>query len=202
MTETPARPGLLLIICGPSGVGKQTILSGLADKWHFRFAVSATTRPPRPGEKNGVDYHFLERDEFDSWVAEERFLEWERYDGHRYGTPASEVDRHLAQGENVVLDVEAKGARRIMRLRPEAVAVFLEPPSPEELENRLRGRGDMTGEVIASRMAAAAEQMAIGREMPHQVTNRRVDDAVDEILAILEETDGGRQRRDNDRTPH
>lgn len=202
MTEAPARPGLLLIICGPSGVGKQTILSGLAEKWPFRFAVSATTRPPRPGEKNGVDYFFLERDEFDSWVAEERFLEWERYDGHRYGTPASEVDGHLGRGENVVLDVEAKGARRIMRLRPEAVAVFLQPPSPEELENRLRGRGDMTGEVIASRMAAAAEQMAIGREMPFQVTNRRVDDAVDEILAILEATDGGRQRRDNDRTSH
>lgn len=186
MTEAPARPGLLLIISGPSGVGKQTILTALADKWPFRFATSATTRPPRPGEEEGEDYFFLDQDEFHSWVEEGRFLEWERYAGHRYGTPVSEVDRHLEQGRNVVLDVEAKGARRIMELRPEAVAVFLSPPSKEELENRLRGRGDMTGEAIASRMAAADEQMEIGRDFPYQVVNRRVDAAVDEILAILE----------------
>lgn len=185
MTEAPARPGLLLIICGPSGVGKQTILASLAGKWPFQFAVSATTRPPRPGEKDGEDYFFLERDEFHSWAEEGRFLEWERYDGHCYGTPVSEVDQHLEQGRNVVLDVEAKGARRIMERRPEAVTVFLQPPSKEELENRLRGRGDMTGEAIASRMAAADEQLKIGRDFPHQVVNRRVDATVDEILAIL-----------------
>lgn len=182
-----ARPGLLVIICGPSGVGKQTILSALGDKWPFRFAASATTRPPRRGEKDGEHYFFLTEDEFDSWAERGLLLEWERYAGHRYGTPASEVDRHLARGENVVLDVEAKGARRIMKRRPEAVAVFLTPPSLEELERRLRGRGDMTPEAIASRMGAAAEQMRIGGGIPHQVVNRRVNDAVDEILAILEE---------------
>ena len=186
MTER-ARPGLLAIICGPSGVGKQTVLAALEGKWPFRFAVSATTRPPRPGEKDGEHYFFLTEEEFDSWAERGLLLEWERYAGRRYGTPVAEVDERLARGENVVLDIEAKGARRIMELRPEAVAVFLEPPSLEELERRLRGRGDMTPEAVASRMAAAAEQMEIGRGFPHPVMNERVDDAVDEILAILEE---------------
>lgn len=188
MTEvanSAAGRGLLAIICGPSGVGKQTILSGLAGRWPHRFAVSATTRPPRPGEVNGEHYFFLDEAEFEAWTREGKLLEWERYAGHRYGTPVSEVEGHLTQGRNVVLDVEAKGAQRIREEYPEATAIFLKPPTMEELENRLRGRGDMTEEVIASRMAAAAEQIRIGEGFPHQVINDRVDDAVLEILAII-----------------
>ncbi len=188
MTEVAnvaAGRGRLAIICGPSGVGKQTILSGLAGRWPHRFAVSATTRPPRPGEVDGEHYFFLDEAEFEAWAREGKLLEWERYAGHRYGTPVSEVEGHLTQGRNVVLDVEAKGAQRIREKYPEATAIFLKPPTMEELENRLRGRGDMTEEVIASRMAAAAEQIRIGEGFPHQVINDRVDDAVREILAIL-----------------
>ena len=185
MANSAAGRGLLAIICGPSGVGKQTILSGLAGRWPHRFAVSATTRPPRPGEVNGEHYFFLDEAEFEAWTREGKLLEWERYAGHRYGTPVSEVEGHLTQGRNVVLDVEAKGAQRIREEYPEATAIFLKPPTMEELENRLRGRGDMTEEVIASRMAAAAEQIRIGEGFPHQVINDRVDDAVLEILAII-----------------
>lgn len=186
MADPAAGRGRLAIICGPSGVGKQTILSGLAGRWPFRFAVSATTRPPRPGEVDGEHYFFLDEAEFATWAEQGRLLEWERYAGHCYGTPVAEVEGHLARGRNVVLDVEAKGARRIMEKYPQATAVFLQPPSMEELENRLRGRGDMTEEVIASRMEAAAEQMRIGEDFPHHVINDRVEDAVREILAILE----------------
>lgn len=190
VADPAAGRGRLAIICGPSGVGKQTILSGLAGHWPHRFAVSATTRPPRPGEVDGEHYFFLDEAEFEAWAREGKLLEWERYAGHRYGTPLSEVEGHLAQGRNVVLDVEAKGARRIMEKYPEAAVIFLQPPTMEELENRLRGRGDMTEEVIASRMAAAAEQIRIGKGFPYQVINDRVDDAVRKILAILEPETG------------
>lgn len=186
MADAAASRGRLAIICGPSGVGKQTILAGLADRWPFRFAVSATTRPPRPGEADGEHYFFLDEAEFAAWAEQGRLLEWERYAGHCYGTPVAEVEGHLTRGRNVVLDVEAKGARRIMDEYPQATAVFLQPPSMEELENRLRGRGDMTEEAIAARMEVAAEQMRIGESFPHHVVNHRAGDAVREIAAILE----------------
>jgi guanylate kinase len=177
----------VFVITGPSGVGKGTLIRSLFDRVpELGLAVSATTRLPRPGEQNGVAYHFLSRDEFDRRVGAGDFVEWAEYSGNRYGTLRSELDRHLETGVPVVLEIELQGARQVREEMPEAVQVFIAPPSSETLRTRLVGRGTDNAEQVRRRLETADAELAAQPEFTHVVVNDRLDDAVDELVAIVQ----------------
>ena len=145
--------GKTFIITGPSGVGKSTILSALMEKRkNLYFSVSATTRDPRPGEEDGVHYHFINRDTFQEWIERDEFLEHAEFVGNCYGTPKRFVDEAMERGEDVILDIEVQGAMQVSEKRPETVRIFIAPPSWEELERRLTGRGTDSPEKIQKRL--------------------------------------------------
>jgi len=174
------------VITGPSGVGKGTLIRGLLERVpKLALSVSATTRPPRPGEVDGVDYHFLSADEFERRVAAGEFVEHARYSGHRYGTLRSELERQLAAGVPVVLEIEVQGARQVRAAIPDAVAVFIAPPSREALRARLVGRGTDTPEQVRERLLLAERELAAQPEFAHVVVNDRLEDAVSELVAIV-----------------
>jgi guanylate kinase len=180
------RRGTLLVVSGPSGAGKTSVVHALVKRAPFHFSVSWTTRAQRTGEISGVDYVFVDRSEFEECIREGGFLEWAEYSGHLYGTPRREVLAHLRDGENVLLDIENEGAGQVKRAYPEAVLIFILPPSMEELEQRLRGRGDTSDADIGRRLAVAEEQMAQARRnYDFLVTNAEVGAAADEIVSIL-----------------
>jgi len=182
----PATRGTLLVISGPSGVGKSTIVEALKERRPFEFSVSVTTRAARQGEVDGVDYRFVDEEAFDGLVAGHELLEWARYGGNRYGTPAAALVAHLESGRDVLLDIENWGARQVKESYPEAVTVFIVPPTMEELERRLKGRGDTNPTAIVQRLAAAAEQIADASEhYDAVVVGDRVERATDEIMRIL-----------------
>ena len=147
--------------------------------------MSATTRPPRPGERDGADYYFLSDDEFDRRLRTGDFVEHARYSGHRYGTLRSELDRRAAAGVPVVLEIEVQGARQIRRTMPEAVRIFIAPPSEEALRNRLVGRGTDDPEQVEARLRTAHEELAAQGEFPHVVINDRLDDAVEALEEVV-----------------
>lgn len=187
MTETEKKPsGMLIVLSAPSGTGKSTVLAKLlAQRPDIHFSVSMTTRSPREGEVDGVDYHFVERAEFEKAIEEDGFLEFAQYAGNYYGTSRKTVREHLDRGENVLLEIEVQGAANVIKKCPEAVTIFLAPPSLEELERRLRGRGTDPEEVIRRRLDIARSEL---REIPHYrylIINDTVDHAVDEILSVL-----------------
>ena len=156
--------GKTFIITGPSGVGKSTILSALMEKRkNLYFSVSATTRDPRPGEEDGVHYHFINRDTFQEWIDRDEFLEHAEFVGNCYGTPKRFVDEAMDRGEDVILDIEVQGAMQISAKRPEVIRVFIAPPSWEELERRLTGRGTDSPEKIQKRLQRAREDADAAR---------------------------------------
>jgi len=174
------------VITGPSGVGKTSVVAGLAERMPFHFSVSMTTRPARPGEVSGVDYHFVDRNRFLAARDAGELLEWAEYSDHLYGTPRAPVERALVAGEDVLLDIEVLGAEQVKEAFPEAELVFLEPPSLEALEARLRGRGDTDEEQIAQRLALAQWQMDRARGLfDHFVVNDDLARAIDEVAGIL-----------------
>jgi guanylate kinase len=176
----------VFVITGPSGVGKGTLIRSLFDRLpELGLSVSATTRPPRPGEQDGRAYHFLDRDEFDRRVAAGDFVEWAEYSGNRYGTLRSELNRHIEAGVPVVLEIEVQGARQVREKMPEAVQVFIAPPSGEALRARLVGRGTDTAEQVQRRLETAAAELAAQPEFQHVVVNDRLEDAVDALEAIV-----------------
>jgi guanylate kinase len=178
--------GRLFVITGPSGVGKGTLIRRLLDRMpELELSVSATTRPPRPGERDGADYHFLSEEEFDRMVRDGRLLEHATYSGNRYGTPRSEVEPRLAAGRSVVLEIEVQGARQIREAMPEAVQVFIAPPSPAALRQRLEGRGTDRPEAIARRLAAAEDELAARTEFGHVILNDDLDRASEELVALV-----------------
>ncbi len=178
--------GRLVIVSGPSGVGKNTIVRALAAHRSFHFSVSATTRPARPAETEGVDYHFVDASRFEAMIQEGELLEWAEFAGHRYGTPFHQVLKPIEAGEDVVLDVEVSGALQVMDGYPEAVSIFMMPPSLAELEARMRGRRDMSEQQIATRLAIARDQMPVGRaRFRHVVVNEDLDETVAAIMEIL-----------------
>jgi guanylate kinase len=180
------RRGRLIVITGPSGVGKSSVVEGLIHRLPFHFSVSMTTRAPRPGEEEGVDYLFVDDARFAKAVAAGELAEWAEYSGHRYGTPKAGLEIHLARGEDVLLDIELHGARQIKSVYPEALLIFIEPPDPAVLEERLRGRGDTTEAEIAERLAVAEAQIAEGRGLfDHFVINDDLVSAVDRVAGIL-----------------
>jgi guanylate kinase len=148
--------------------------------------VSATTRPPRPGEKDGVDYHFLSDTEFDERVGLGEFVEHARYSGRRYGTLRSELDRRLERGKPVVLEIEVQGARQVRRTMPSAVQVFIAPPSLEELRDRLVGRGTDHPDEVKRRLDVARSEIAAQPEFPYVVKNDDLERAVDELAGIVQ----------------
>lgn len=175
----------VLVITGPSGVGKGTIIRALRDRLPtLRLSVSATTRAPRPGEQDGVDYHFLTEAEFEERIAQGAFVEHARYSGNRYGTLRSELERGGDEGP-VVLEIEVQGARQVREAMPEAVQVFIAPPSAEALRERLVGRGTDAAPDIERRLQVARDELAAQDEFPHVVVNDRLPDAVDELTALV-----------------
>lgn len=188
--RTPARHrGMLVILSGPSGAGKSTVLQRLLERFpdRLRLSVSATTRPPRPGERDGVDYYFFSDEKFADWRGRNAFLECcEVYGrGYWYGTPRQPVRSGLAAGEWVLLEIDVEGARKVLQQYPDAVTVFLLPDSAEELEKRLRGRGTEPEEVIQRRLDEARRELAEARRYRYQVVNDKVERAVDQISEIL-----------------
>jgi guanylate kinase len=176
----------VFVITGPSGVGKGTLIRLLRERVpELALSVSATTRAPRPGEEDGVDYHFLSDAEFARRVQDGEFVEWAEYSGRRYGTLRSELERHLAEGRPVVLEIEAQGARQVREPMPEAAQIFIEPPDREALKDRLVGRGTDDPAAIARRLAVAEEELAAAGEFQYRVVNDRLDVAVARLVEIV-----------------
>ena len=180
------RRGRTFIISGPSGVGKSTVLHALMEKRkNVYFSVSATTRDPRPGEIDGVHYHFLDVDTFRNWIAKDEFLEYVEYVGNFYGTPKTYVDAAMNEGKDVILDIEVQGAAQVCAKRPETVRIFIAPPSWEELERRLTARGTDTPEKVQKRLLRAQVELQNASDYDYFVINDTVEQAVEELRAIL-----------------
>lgn len=179
--------GLLIVVSGPAGSGKGTVNQLLLETGDFVFSVSATTRAPRPGEVDGVNYHYIAREEFEARIARGELLEHTQYCGNYYGTLRSETDAVLASAKNLLLEIEVEGAMNIKRQYPEAVLIMLLPPSYKVLEARLRGRGTETEEVIRKRMARAREELEYLPRYDYVVYNQEggVEQAAAEIRAIV-----------------
>lgn len=176
----------MVVVSGPSGAGKGTLIRGLLTRCpRVALAVSATTRPRRPGEVDGREYRFLSAAEFARRVDAGDFLEQVSYAGNRYGTLREEIDRPVAEGRAVVLEIELRGARAVRRAIPDALSVFIAPPSPEELVRRLERRGTDTRGEIAARLEVSREELAAMDEFDHRVVNARVEAATDELVRIV-----------------
>lgn len=184
--------GVLFVISGPSGVGKGTINRMLMDEFGDRvaFSVSATTREPREGEVDGRHYFFISRQDFEKRIANNEFLEHAEYAGNCYGTPRSYVLKLLQEGVSVILEIDLQGAIQVKERMPEAVSIFILPPSFEELENRLRGRGTETPERIERRLAAARHEMDMAHLYDYRIVNDDLEDAYQQLRSIfLKETE-------------
>ncbi|MFR9754373.1 guanylate kinase [Streptomyces sp. TR06-5] len=176
----------LTVLSGPSGVGKSTVVAHLRKEHpEVWLSVSATTRAPRPGEQHGVQYFFVDDEEFDKLVANGELLEWAEFAGNRYGTPRRAVQERLEAGESVLLEIDLQGARLVRASMPEARLVFLAPPSWEELVRRLTGRGTEAPEVIERRLAAARTELAAEEEFDTTLVNTSVQDVSAELLALM-----------------
>ena len=181
-----ADRGKVFVITGPSGVGKGTLISKLLERvGELELSVSATTREPRPGERDGRDYHFLSPEEFDRRVQAGEFLEHAAYSGHRYGTLGGEVSDRLDRGRSVVLEIEVQGARQARAAMPEAVQIFIAPPDPSALRRRLEGRGTDSPEAIEDRLRTAELELAAQSEFPHVVVNDEVQKSALELEKLV-----------------
>ena len=180
------KRGTLFVVTGPSGAGKGTVLKKvMTETDHLYFSISATTRAPRPGEVHGVHYHFITRESFAQLIREERLLEHAEYVGNFYGTPLDPVLEHLEQGDDVILEIEIQGAKQVKARYPEAALVFIAPPSFDELERRLRGRGTETEETILRRMDTARRECAHMDDFQYIVLNDTPENGARELLSII-----------------
>ncbi len=179
--------GRLIVVSGPSGAGKSTLIRAALDAVpQLAYSVSATTRTPRPGEVDGRDYVFLSREEFERWIAEDRFLEWAEYSGNLYGTPEQKVEEFLDGGRSVILEIELQGARQVRAKRPDAAMVFVRAPSLDETHRRLSGRATETEEAMKTRLATAVEEVAARDEFDYEVVNGDRERARREMIEIME----------------
>lgn len=177
--------GRLIIFSAPSGCGKGTMLAEIVKKGNYHCSVSATTRQPREREKHGVNYYFISNEEFEQKIKDGAFLEYAGYCDHYYGTLLSEVDDYLEKGVDVILEIEVQGAIKVMQKRPEAVSVFVMPPSIKELHRRLKKRGTESDEVIEKRVAEATYEMAQAKKYNYIIVNDVLEDAVSDFCAIM-----------------
>ena len=192
------KKGKLLVLSGPSGVGKGTIVNELMKRRDdLCFSVSATTRDPRPGEVDGVSYFFVSKERFEEMIANEELLEYAQFVSNSYGTPRAYVESKLEQGMNVILDIEIQGARNVCRMVPDAVSVYMIPPSYEELEKRLRGRGTETEEQIQGRLHTAIHEAEAADFYRYIIVNNQLEDAVNELDAIITAEQCGYETRKN-----
>ena len=176
----------VFVITGPSGVGKGTLIRALLERVpELELSVSATTRRPRPGETQGVDYWFLSDDEFERRIQAGDFVEWAEYSGRRYGTLRDELEQRTAAGIPVVLEIEVQGARQVRKTMPEAVQIFIAPPSLDALRLRLVGRGTDDSDEVERRLQVASSELAARDEFAHVVVNDRLEDAVQRLEAIV-----------------
>lgn len=181
------QKGVLAVVSGFSGAGKGTVLKGLLDKYdNYAFSISATTRDPRPGEENGREYFFVKEDRFEEMIRKDQLIEYARYVNHYYGTPRDYVETRLAEGTDVILEIEIQGALNVKKKYPDAILIFVLPPTAKELERRLTGRGTETAEVIRQRLSRAYEE-ADGMEMyDYILVNDSIDLCVEELHRLIQ----------------
>lgn len=179
--------GSLYVISGPSGAGKGTLVERILDGHpDITLSISATTRQPREGEVDGVHYHFMSVDEFEDVIARDGFIEWAQVHSNYYGTPLAPIEQHLAAGDTVLLEIDVQGAFQVLDKLPQAKLVFIAPPSIDELERRLRGRGTETEEVIAQRLANAKGEMDASKDYDFVIVNDDLERATKELARVLE----------------
>ena len=178
--------GKLIVITGPSGVGKGTIVRSLLKSHpNLYLSISATTRKPRAGEIEEIDYCFLSRQEFESAIANREFIEWAEYAGNYYGTPKVKIEEQIALGNSIILEIEVVGARKIAAIFPDALRIFILPPSIEELEQRIKARGKNSEESIARRIAIAKTEINASDEFDYTIVNDDLEKAIAKVEAII-----------------
>ena len=177
--------GRLILFSAPSGCGKGTMLEQILKNEDFCVSVSATTRSPREGEVDGVNYYFISKDEFTERIGEGKFLEYAEYCGNFYGTPMDKVNEMLEKGKNVILEIEVQGAVKVMNKRPDALSIFIAPPSINELRRRLHKRGTESDEVIEQRVAQASNEVALAAKYDYIIVNDALEDAVEDFFHVV-----------------
>jgi guanylate kinase len=176
----------LLVVSGPSGSGKSSIVRELIERLGIEFSVSATTRLPRPGERHGVHYNFISRRDFEKMIENDELLEWAIYNNRYYGTPLALIEETLADQRDILLEIEIQGARQVRERKPEAIMYFIAPPSLDELEKRLRRRGDTSDEDIEDRLEIAKSEMAEAPDLfDHTIVNDNLDQAISELEGLI-----------------
>lgn len=183
--KTMNRQGILTVVSGFSGAGKGTVMKALLNKYEYGLSISATTRNPREGEKHGVEYFFLTREEFEGMIEHGQLIEWAEYVGNYYGTPKEYVTNQLNQGVDVILEIEIQGALQVKKLFPEALLLFIAPPTIEELKKRLIGRGTESMETINKRIRRAADEAEYMKDYDYLVVNDQVEDCVEAVHQII-----------------
>ncbi len=187
MNNSEIKNGKLFVISGSSGVGKGTLLKELLTKRpELKLSVSATTRNPRPGEEEGINYFFLTREQFEEDVKNGEFLEWAEFNGNCYGTKEPYVRRTLAKGKHLILEIETKGALQIKQKLPDAILIFIMPPSLEELEHRLRGRNTEDEETIQGRLHEAFREIECSKDYDYRVVNDNLEKALEELESLID----------------
>lgn len=178
--------GLLVVVSGPSGTGKGTLCKELRRQVpELQYSISVTTRPPRPGEKDGVNYYYLSKEKFEEMLANDEFLEWAKVYDNYYGTPKKKVMEVLEKGEDILLEIDIQGALQIMKQFPQGVFIYIVPPSIEELERRIVNRGTDSAEVIKKRLSCVEEELSYMSEYDYIVVNDEVEKAVEKLKAII-----------------
>ena len=177
--------GLLLVVSAPSGCGKGTILGEILKDDSFYYSISATTRAPREGEQDGVNYHFITKEEFEQRIAQGGMLEYAQYCGNYYGTPKKEVEQMRDAGRDVILEIEVEGARKVRALCPDAVFLFIAPPSVEELRRRLNKRGTEAAEVIEERVSQASRELSYANRYDYIIVNGELEKAIQDFRTVV-----------------